>query len=95
MTKRKTTPPKKKTSQTARGKKAAPARSFALSRSDTPFMTLKLTKQSLYWLILGVIVIAFGAWIMKLQSDIQTIYDAIDANDSMIINDTTLKHKSR
>jgi hypothetical protein len=45
-----------------------------------PFFTFSLTRQTVYWLVLGVILIVFALWITKLQSDIQSIYDTIDMN---------------
>lgn len=52
------------------------------------FMTVKFTTQTLYWLVLGAIVILFTLWLMQLQANIQSIYDQIDAN-----NETTLNMK--
>jgi hypothetical protein len=50
-----------------------------LRSEDTEFMTFRITKQTLYWLVLGAVVILFTLWLSKLQSDIQTLYDQIDA----------------
>ncbi len=57
-------------------------------------MTFTPTKQSLYWLVLGVIVICFATWILKLQSDIQAIYDSIDANSDTTIMQP-IKHDTK
>lgn len=81
-TKKKTTPkktvkaPAKK--RTVRAKKVAAMRSFRVSKPETPFFTLSFTRQSLYWLVIGVITIVFTLWILKLQSDIEAIYDSIE-----------------
>lgn len=63
-------PPKKRTNA---------QRSFKVSKPITPFFTFQLTKQTLYWLVIGGVVLLFGIWLLELQSDIQSIYDSIDA----------------
>ncbi len=42
-------------------------------------MTFQITRQTVYWLVLGFVVILFTVWIMQLQADIQVLYDQIDA----------------
>jgi|GEM_PF-1006905 len=87
--------------RTTKSRKAAPRKkqvrteSFKLSRNDRPFLSFNPTIQTVYWIILGVVVIAFTAWIMKLQADINTIYDQIDANDSFVIDEPALKKKQQ
>lgn len=51
-----------------------------LQPEDQSFMTFRLTRQTLYWLVLGIVVIMFTVWIMDLQADVQTLYDEIDSN---------------
>lgn len=53
---------------------------IALQPEETEFMTFRITRQTLYWLVLGAVVILFTLWLMRLQSDIQSLYDQIDAN---------------
>lgn len=53
---------------------------IALRPEETDFMTFRITRQTLYWLALGAVVILFTIWLMRLQSDIQSLYDQIDAN---------------
>ncbi len=43
-------------------------------------MTFRVNLQTLYWLILGGVVLLFSMWILQLQSDVQKIYDQIDIN---------------
>lgn len=59
-------------------KKKPEMKSFRVSPRQEPFMSMSPTRQTLYWLILGLVVIAFTVWILQLQSDIQDIYDSID-----------------
>ncbi len=90
-------PTASKSRRVTKPRKAAPRKkqvkteSFKLTRNDRPFLSFNPTIQTVYWIILGVIVIAFTAWIMKLQADINTIYDQIDTNDSIIIEEPTTK----
>ena len=51
-----------------------------LEREDTAFFTFRITRQTLYWLILGAVVLLFTVWLTQLQSDIQDLYDQIDAS---------------
>lgn len=53
-------------------------RSFRLEKQREPFMQTSPTIQSLYWLILGIVVVAFAVWIYTLQAQVQDIYDQID-----------------
>lgn len=85
-TKKTTTTKRKRVSPAAKRKKSLEMKSFRVARNDVPFFTFQLTKQTLYWLVLGAVVVAFTLWILKLQSDIQEIYNTIDANNSTIIN---------
>jgi hypothetical protein len=55
---------------------------IALQPEETDFMTFRITRQTLYWLVLGAVVIMFTLWLMQLQADIQTLYDQIDANST-------------
>lgn len=63
----------KQTKTTVKNKKATQKREFM---SFTP------TLETLYWLVLGVIIIIFTIWIMNLQANIQNIYDQININNA-------------
>ncbi|MES2875858.1 MAG: hypothetical protein V4678_00135 [Patescibacteria group bacterium] len=84
----KKTPVKKKAAVTRKatpkrksaGKRAALRSHIGLQAEETAFMTFRITKQTVYWLVLGAVVIVFTLWLARLQSEIQTIYDQIDAN---------------
>jgi len=107
MATKKTTTTKKTTSRKAAPRKApvtkkkisrkkpAQMKTFKLASEQQKFLSFNPTIQTFYWVVLGVIVIMFTAWIMKLQSDVNLIYDQIDANDSTIIEEPLLqKNKS-
>lgn len=55
--------------------------SFRPTSSDTPFLTFRITRQTLYWFILSVVVLFFGLWIVKLQIQIEDIYNSIEFNN--------------
>lgn len=75
-TKVRSSTPRKKSS------KKQEIRSFRVAKPDTPFLTFSITRQTLYWLVLAGVVLVFGLWLIKLQSDIQAIYDSIDATNA-------------
>lgn len=58
--------------------------SFRRTTAETPFLTLRFTKQTVYWLVICAMAIVFTLWILKLQSDIEEIYNSIDANSSTL-----------
>lgn len=53
-------------------------RSFRVTPSQRPFMTFSLTRDTLYWSILSLAVLALGAWVINLQVSINQIYDKIE-----------------
>ena len=72
-------------------KKTPAHRSFIRSRDTQPFFVVRVTRQTLYWLILCGVVLLLGIWVLTLSIRIQNIYDQIDANESLII--TSPPHK--
>ena len=85
-----------KRSTTVRSKKAAKSdwdinssgkyKSFKLSKGPGFFST-KITEQTIYWAILGFLVLALGVWVVTINDKVQYLYDQIDAQnaeDSMI-----------
>lgn len=47
-------------------------------KDPEPFMTAKITQQTVYWLIIGLAVMLLGMWILKVQNEVQSIYDQIE-----------------
>jgi len=84
--------PKKTTRKTT--KKPVGFKSFKQSSEQTPFMTFSFTNQTLYWMILSVLVVALGAWVLYLNAKVQNIYDQIDANSSILESQIVPKEKS-
>lgn len=56
----------------------------ASTRSD--FMQTKFTEQTVYWLIIGVAVIALAAWVLSLQVQLNQMYDDIDATTTSYVS---------
>lgn len=90
-TKKTSTAKKPTTARKSASKSTAAKRSSSRSRlslasqiglrpEETDFMTFRITRQTVYWLVLGLVVILFTVWLMKLQMDIQSLYDQIDAS---------------
>lgn len=90
MVTKKATPKKattKKSTVSKSHKKATSVQSFRLARPQSPFFTIAITRQTLYWGIIAVAVLILGLWIIHLQNKVNEIYDAIDASamDSSVV----------
>ena len=63
--------------------------SFQLATETEDFMTVRLNMQTIYWIILGIISIAFAWYTMSLTMSINDLYDQIDQiraqDDSIVI----------
>lgn len=79
---KKVSPKKHKTNAKHRGIR----RHVGLQRANSDFMNVRFTAQTVYWLVLGVVVVLFTLWLMHLQASIQAIYDQIDANNESNLN---------
>ncbi len=76
---------------TKRPVKSANKSAYAEKRE---FMSVQPNRETAYWVVLGIVVVIFGLWINNLQSDIQAIYDQIDAsamNEPAMVAPTTPK----
>lgn len=77
-TAKKTTTRKAPVRKTTAVSKKPAVKSFRRCEETQPFMTMRLTRQTFYWLIIAVLSIAFTVWVLKLQSDINELYSQID-----------------
>lgn len=62
--------------------------SLKLSRDTEPFFSFRLNHETLYWLLLSLMVFALGIWVININDRVQRIYDDIDranAEDSIIV----------
>ena len=83
----KKTPVKKAAPKKVAAKKSAPRKTSAASASSTSdFMQTKFTEQTVYWLIIGVAVIALAAWVLSLQVQLNEMYDEIDATTTSYVS---------
>ena len=64
------------------GSKASTVRSFAPAPASEPFLTFRLTHQTLYWSILSALVLGLGIWVTVISVRVQHIYDSIDATNA-------------
>lgn len=60
-------------------------RSLRLERDRDNFMETKVTDQSIYWIVFGIVVIAFASWILKVQADLQDVYDKIERDSYAVV----------
>lgn len=65
---------------TTRLKKAATPQSFKVYSDETPFLTFRITRQTIYWIILSAAILALGYWTFYIHQQVQEIYDQIDAS---------------
>lgn len=72
-------------------KHVAPLRSFRKAEPTGSFMDFKITTQTIYWLIIGFIVLSLGAWVMVISVRVQNIYDQIDMNNAVLYADPVTK----
>lgn len=86
-TKKRTTTKKKPIARKAVSKKTTARRdsskyqTFRLAKPSTPFFTVAITRQTLYWSIVGVAILALGFWVIHLQNKVNELYDTIEANN--------------
>ncbi len=73
----------KPTTKTTRVAAPVAPRSFRRHRtSSEAFFTFRITHQTLYWLVLAVIVLLLGVWVTSISIKVQDIYDQIDATNA-------------
>lgn len=63
-------------------------KSLKLTKETEPFFTFRLNHETLYWLLLSMMVFALGLWVININDRVQRIYDDIDranAEDSMVM----------
>ena len=70
---------KKKTTKKAapRPKKAAKLESFKLSQENAPFVSFKVTEQTVYWALLLIMILILTLWILQIQINVSDILNSI------------------
>ena len=61
--------------------KAPAMQSFKPVAATEPFFTFRITRQTVYWSILSILVLALGIWVTNINMKVQEIYDSIDATN--------------
>lgn len=56
-----------------------PSRSFRVAEPAQPFMTFRVTRQTIYWAALSIAVLMLGLWVIDINDRVQTIYDQVDS----------------
>ncbi len=59
--------------------KSVGEQSFKITRETTPFLTYKITKQTMYWLVLLLVILILEVWILQMQ------FKALDATNLVIL----------
>lgn len=72
----------KKQSATTKASKssAKQMQSFRVSPEPTPFTTFKITRQTVYWVVLVAFIIFIQLWIIKLQVEVAAVIDEQQAS---------------
>lgn len=58
-----------------------------------PFMSMQPTRETTYWLIFSLLILALGIWVLTLTIKINDIYDQIEVSDSSSMINTPTVHK--
>lgn len=58
--------------------RATKMQSLKLAPETEDFMSLKVSMQTAYWVILCLLSLAFALWILTVQADINNLYDQIE-----------------
>ncbi|HUC96396.1 MAG TPA: hypothetical protein VMR16_01895 [Candidatus Saccharimonadales bacterium] len=70
---------KKTTKKKSAPKKAkvTDLRSFKLSKESTPFVSFKITNQTIYWSILLILILILALWVLQIQINISDVLNTI------------------
>ena len=80
----KSSKPKAARPSKTKSKQSKSAKLIGLQPERESFLTFRINRETVYWAVLGLIVILFTVWLMKLQSDIQSLYDQIDSSSAVV-----------
>lgn len=81
---------KAKTTRQAPRKRTTRSKAAAQQPS---FFSFSPSIQSVYWIIIGLFVIALALWVMQLNAKVQRIYDQIDQNQTLVLPEQPTKQK--
>jgi len=52
--------------------------SFKIQKETGPFMSFKITEQTVYWLVVVLMVFLLGIWVLNIQMDLSELLDQIE-----------------
>ena len=58
--------------------KVAPLRSFKVCKEPTPFVTFRITDQTVYWSILLIFILVLALWVLQIQINISDVLNQIN-----------------
>ena len=73
-------PAKKAPSRKAANPKVVAMKSFKVAPEPVPFRTFKITKQTVYWVLIVSIIIFSQLWILKMQFEVASLVEAQQAS---------------
>ena len=76
-TKKKVTSKKAAPRKVVRKSKSTAHESFVVGKEKYPFMTFKVTDQTVYWSILLILILLLGVWVVNIQISISEILNSI------------------
>ena len=77
---------KKKTASKKRTTKATNTRNRSVSKKkQSDFWTVKLSVETLYWLIFGILVVAIGFWTYNTSQEVHEIYNSINNEEVIFV----------
>lgn len=59
-------------------KKKTTKQAIKKSSTSEQFLSMRLTRQTIYWLILSLLVVGLAIWVLQLTIQIQGIYDRVE-----------------
>lgn len=70
-------PVKKIVKKTVKKAKKTPLKSFAIQKEQVPFMTFRVTDQTVYWSVLFILILILSLWVLNIQLNISDIINNI------------------
>ena len=52
--------------------------SFKIQKESKPFMSFKVTEQTVYWLVVVLLIFLLGIWVLNIQMDLSKLLDQIE-----------------
>jgi hypothetical protein len=69
----------KKRKAAPRKARVAPLRSFKVSKETAPFVSFRITDQTVYWSILLILILILALWVLQIQINISDILNSVSS----------------